>query len=165
MRRPLAWPVIILVIILAVLPAAAGAADLSSSAFVVQATGAIRFQMASGNLALRKTKNDHVLALANQMIFDNTVAGMKLRQAIADAKLPAPRDAIDAAHKPAFEALGKTPPGKAFAKAYPEMLDKVLRDDLALYEAYARDGDNERLKFFAGEMVPVLRGQLDRLAK
>jgi putative membrane protein len=144
---------------------AAHAAEPSAPAFLVQATGAIKFEIASSQLATRKTKSAAVLGFAHQMILDGTAASMKLRQTIADAKLPTPRDVYDDGHKALWDTLSHTPPGKPFATAYLEAQDKALRDDLALFEAYARDGDNERLKFFAGEMVPIVRGQLDQLGK
>ena len=55
--------------------------------------------------------------------------------------------------------------GKTLSKAYLEAQEKVLREDLPVFEAYAKSGDNERLKVFAEEMVPVLRGHLEQLAK
>ena len=42
---------------------------------------------------------------------------------------------------------------------------KGLRDDLELFQAYAQSGDDERMKFFAQEMVPVLRGHLEQAEK
>jgi putative membrane protein len=160
MWRPLAW----LLALLVVMPPVQ-AADLSTPAFVVQAVAVNRFEIASSQLALRKTKNDAVQGFANQVILDYTVAGMKLRQALADAKLPSPREALDAGHKALFDELSKTPPGKPFAKAYVEIQDKALRGDLETFQAYAKGGDNERLKLFAEEMVPVVKGHLEQLAK
>ena len=40
-----------------------------------------------------------------------------------------------------------------------------LRADLEHFLAYARDGDDERMKFFAQEMVPLLRGHLEQAEK
>jgi predicted outer membrane protein len=42
---------------------------------------------------------------------------------------------------------------------------KSLRDDLEFFEAYAQSGDDERMKFFAQEIVPVLRGHLEQAEK
>src|SRR5205823_492437 len=133
-----------------------------TEAFVLQAAGFLKFEVASSQLALKKTKNDHVLAFAHQLVLDYTAAGMKFRQAVAEAKLPPPRDAYDAGHKALADELGHTAPGKPFAKAYVEMQAKTLRDDLPVFEAYARSGDTERLKLFAQEMVPLLRGHLEQ---
>ena len=42
---------------------------------------------------------------------------------------------------------------------------KSLRDDLEFFQAYAQSGDDERMKFFAQEMVPLLRGHLEQAEK
>lgn len=141
------------------------AADLSTPAFVVHSIAVNRFEIAGSQLALRKTKNGEVQGFANQVILDYTVAGMKLRQALADAKLPSPREALDAPHKALFDELSKTPPGKPFAKGYVEIQDKALRGDLEIFQAYAKAGDNERLRLYAEDMVPVVKGHLEQLAK
>jgi hypothetical protein len=46
-----------------------------------------------------------------------------------------------------------------------EVQIRGLRDDLAMVQAYARGGDDERMKYFAQEMVPVLRGHLEQAEK
>ena len=133
--------------------------------FLRQAVAMLKFEVASSQLALRKTRSDIVQKFAHQLIIDYSAAGMKFRQAVADAKLKLPRDALDASHKALSDELAHTPPGKAFAKAFVEVQIRGLRDDLELFEAYARSGDDERMKFFAQEMVPVLRGSLDQAEK
>ena len=148
---------------LSLVTSVAAAAD-DTHAFLSQAAAVSRFQIASGQLAVRKTQSAVVHGFAHQMILDYSAAGMKLRQAAAEARLPV-RDALDDRHKALLEQLTRTPPGKTLSKAYFETQEKVLRDDLALFEGYAASGDNERLKVFAQEMVPVLRGHLEQLDK
>jgi putative membrane protein len=134
-------------------------------AFVHQTAGAVKFEIASSQLALRKTKSDAVLSFARQIILDYSAAGMKFRQALTEAKLPMPRTSLDAVHKPLSDELGHTAPGKPFAKAYVELQARALRGDLELFETYAQSGDNERMRYFAQEMVPLLRVQLDQVEK
>lgn len=129
------------------------------------AAAAIKFQAASSQLALRKTKSDTVQAFAHQMVLDSSVAGMKFRQLLADAKIPAPRDTLTGGHKALLDELSRSPPGKPFAKAYVEAQSTTLKEDLEAFQAYARTGDDARLKHFAEEMVPLLRGQIDQLGK
>jgi putative membrane protein len=143
-------------------------AAVSTDAFLRQAIAVAKFQSDTSKLALRKTKNDSVVGFAHQINLDYAAAGMKFRQAVAESKLPMPKDALDAGRKTLFDELSKTLPGKPFAKAYVDMVGPVLRDDLALFEAYAKAGDNARLQHFAGEMVPLIRGHLaqwDKLKK
>ena len=152
-----------LLTVLCLVTSAAAAAD-GTQAFLSQAAGINRFQIAAGNLALRKTQSSAVHGVAQQMIFEYSVAAGKLRQAAADAKLPL-RDALDERHKALLDQLTHTPPGKTLSKAYFETVEKALRDDVAVVEAYAGSGDNERLKVYAQEMVPVLRGHLEQFGK
>jgi putative membrane protein len=159
MRGQLAWLVTILCLVTSVAAAADG-----TQAFLSQAAALNRFQLNSGNLALRKTQSKIVHGFAQQMIFEYSVAAGKLRQAAADVKLPV-RDALDERHKALLDQLTHTPPGKTLSKAYFETEEKVLRDDLALFQGYADSGDNERLKVYAQEMAPVLRGHLEQLGK
>jgi putative membrane protein len=138
---------------------------ITTEAFLRQAVAMLKFEVASSQLALRKTKAEVVQNFARQLILDYSAAGMKFRQAVAETKLKPPRDALDESHKALSDELAHTPPGKAFAKAYIEVQIKGLRDDLAFFEAYAQNGDDERMKFFAQEMVPVLRGHLEQAEK
>jgi predicted outer membrane protein len=172
MWRPLAW----LLAAFLVMPVASLAAEppdptsqtakaLATEPFMRHAAAAIKFQSASSQLALRKTKADTVQAFAHQMALDSSVAGMKFRQLLADAKLPVPRDPLTGGHKVLFDELTHSPPGKPFAKAYVEAQSTALKEDLEVFEAYARSGDDVRLKHFAEEMVPLLRGQIDQLGK
>jgi putative membrane protein len=135
---------------------------ITTDAFLRQAAGLLRFQAASGQLALRKTRADAVQAFAHELNLDYSVAGMKFRQALADEKLKPSRDGLDTGHKALSDELTHTPPGKAFTKAFVEVQARALREDLEVFEAYAQSGDNERMKFFAQEMVPVLRGHLEQ---
>lgn len=130
----------------------------------MQAASVNKFQLAASQLALRKTQSNIVHDFAHQLVLDYSVAGMKLRQATADARLPL-HDALDPTHKALLDALTRTAPGKTLSKAYFETEAKTLRDDTAIFQAYAARGDNERLKLYAQEMVPVLQSQLLQLGK
>jgi putative membrane protein len=143
----------------------AASGPITTDSFLRHAIAIAKFQSETSKLALRKTKNDTVVGFAHQVSLDYTAAGMKFRQAVAESKLPMPRDALDTSRKTLFDELSKTPPGKPFAKAYVDMITTVLRDDLALYESYAKTGDNARLQYFAQEMVPVVRAHIESAAK
>ena len=140
-------------------------AALSTPDFLRQAAATHKFAITSSQLALRKSQSDVVLGFAHQMVIDYSAASMKLRQAVADAKLPSPRDALDAGHKELLDGLSHTPPGKKLSRAYVETLDKALREDLAVFQAYAQGGDNERLRLFAEDMTAAMRSHLEQLGK
>jgi putative membrane protein len=143
----------------------AAAGPVTTESFLRQAIAIAKFQSESSRLALRKTRNDTVVAFAHQISLDYAAAGMKFRQAVAESKLPMPRDVLDTSRKTLFDELSKTPPGKPFAKAYVDMVTSVLSEDLALFETYAKSGDNARLQYFAEQMVPVVRSHIESAAK
>ena len=87
---------------------------------------------------------------------------MKFRQAVADTKLKLPRDVLDAAHKALSDELAHTPPGKAFAKAFVEIQIRGASRGPRAFPGARQRGHDERMKFFAQEMVPVLRGHLEQ---
>lgn len=151
------------VLLLAFASVPAVAAD-PTQAFLAQAVAVNKFQLAASQLALRKTQSTVVHNFAHQMVLDYSVAVMKLRQTAADAKLPL-HDALDPPHKALLDTLTHTPPGKTLSKAYFEAEEKTLRDDTAIFQAYAANGDNERIKLYAQEMVPVMQGELEQLGK
>jgi predicted outer membrane protein len=154
---------LIIALLIAFVTVPVAAAD-STMAFLAQAASVNKFQLAAAQHALRKTQSNVVHEFAHQMVLDYSVAGMKLRQAAADAKLPL-HDALDPTHKSLLDTLTKTAPGKTLSKAYLDTVEKAVRDDTAVFQAYAANGDNERLKLYAQEMVPVLQGELDQLGK
>lgn len=138
---------------------------LNTESFLRQAASVLKFEVASSQLALRKTKSEPVQNFARQLGLDYAAAGMKFRQIVNDAKFKVPREALDARHKSLSDELAHTPPGKSFTKAYPEVQLRALRDDLDAFQAYAKDGDDDRLKYFAQEMVTLLRSHLEQAEK
>jgi putative membrane protein len=165
MWRPFRWLLVVLVLLPAAHAAAQAPKAVPTEAFVVHAAGLIKFEVASSQLALRKTRNDTVQAFAHQIYLDHSAASLKFRQAVAEARLPPPRDALDEAHKVLSDDLAHTAPGKAFAKAYVEAQYRALREATKFFEVYAKSGDNERLQLFAQEMVPLLRSQFEQAEK
>jgi putative membrane protein len=154
----------LLAVLLLVFASAQAVAADATQGFLAQAASVNKFQLAASQLALRKTQSNVVHDFAHQLVLDYSVASMKLRQTAADAKLPL-TEALDPTHKALLDTLTHTAPGKTLSKAYFETEEKVLRDDTAIFQAYAASGDNERLKLYAQEMVPVLQGQLEQLGK
>ncbi len=138
---------------------------ISTPDFLRQAAATHKFAIASSQLALRKSQSDVVRGFAQQLVLDYSAAAMKFSQAVADAKLTSPRDALDAGHKEMLDGLNHTPPGKKLSRAYLDTLDKALREDLAVFQAYAQGGDTERLKLFAEDMAAAMRGHLEQLGK
>src|SRR5688572_33494760 len=115
MSRPVAW----LLAVLASLSAASAAEPpgvaprppqaISTPEFLAHAVSTNRFEIASSQLALKKTQSSVVHGFAHQMVVDYAVAAMKLRQAVADAKLPPLREALDEIGRASCRESGERP--------------------------------------------------------
>lgn len=144
--------------------AAPAMATPSTSAFLTNTAVANLFEIESSKEALARTRNDKVKAFANQMVTDHTAAGTKFKQAVMEAKLTPPVAKLDAKHQAVLDDLKKKD-GAAFDAAYVKAQRDGHVETVAMFEAYARGGDNARMKAFAGEMLPTLKGHLDQVAK
>lgn len=144
--------------------AAPAMATPSTSTFLASTAGANLFEIESSKVALTKTKNDKVKAFANQMVTDHTGAGAKFKQAVADAKLTPPAEKLDAKHQALLDDLKKKD-GTAFDTAYIKAQTDGHTETVAMFEAYAKGGDNARMKQFANDMLPTLKTHLDEVSK
>lgn len=123
-----------------------------------------KFEIDSSKLAISKTHSEQIKAFATDMVTDHGQAAAKMKQAVTDAKAKAPSDSLDADHQAILDDLKKKT-ATAFDKAY---VDAQLRghvETVALVDAYAQTGDNPRLKELASDLLPTLRGHLDRVKK
>jgi putative membrane protein len=136
----------------------------STSTFLTNTAVANLFEIESSKVALGKTKADKVKAFANQMVTDHTQAGTKFKQAVADAKLTPPAEKLDAKHQALLDDLKKKD-GSAFDEAYIKAQYDGHVETVAMFEAYAKGGDNARMKQFANEMLPTLKTHLDHVGK
>ena len=144
--------------------AAPAMATPSTSTFLTNTAVANLFEIESSKVALAKTKNDKIKAFANQMVTDHTGAGTKFKQAAADAKLTPPAEKLDAKHQALLDDLKKKD-ATAFDTAYVKAQHDGHVETVAMFEAYAKGGDNARMKQFANEMLPTLKAHLDQVSK
>jgi putative membrane protein len=144
--------------------AAPAMATPSTSTFLTNTAVANLFEIDSSKVALAKTKNDKIKAFANLMVTDHTGAGTKFKQAVTDAKLTPPAEKLDAKHQALLDDLKKKD-GAAFDTAYVKAQHDGHVETVAMFEAYAKGGDNARMKQFANEMLPTLKAHLDQVSK
>ena len=144
--------------------AAPAMATPSTSTFLTNTAVANLFEIESSKAALAKTKNDKVKAFANLMVTDHTGAGTKFKQAVTDAKLTPPAEKLDAKHQALLDDMKKKD-GAAFDSAYVKAQHDGHVETVAMFEAYAKGGDNARMKQFASEMLPTLKAHLDQVSK
>ena len=144
--------------------AAPAMATPSTSTFLTNTAVANLFEIESSKAALAKTKSDKIKAFANLMVTDHTGAGTKFKQAVTDAKLTPPAEKLDAKHQALLDDLKKKE-GAAFDTAYVKAQHDGHVETVAMFEAYAKGGDNARMKQFANEMLPTLKAHLDQVSK
>jgi putative membrane protein len=144
--------------------AAPAMATPSTSTFLTNTAVANLFEIESSKAALAKTKNDKIKAFANLMVTDHTGAGTKFKQAVTDAKLTPPAEKLDAKHQALLDDLKKKD-SAAFDSAYVKAQHDGHVETVAMFEAYAKGGDNARMKQFATEMLPTLKAHLDQVSK
>jgi len=136
----------------------------STADFLGKAAAGNTFEIDSSKLALDKSKSEPVRAFANMMIRDHGEAAAKMKQAVADAKLPAPADTLDAKHQALLGDLARKE-GAPFDRAYLDAQLKGHEETVALFKAYADGGDNARIKQFAKELLPTLQKHLAHVRK
>src|SRR5918994_5089181 len=134
------------------------------STFLTNTAVANLFEIESSKVALAKTKNDKIKAFANLMVTDHTGAGTKFKQAVTDAKLTPPAEKLDARHQALLDDLKKKD-ATAFDTAYVKAQHDGHVETVAMFEAYAKGGDNARMKQLASEMLPTLKTHLDQVSK
>jgi putative membrane protein len=143
--------------------AAAGTVP-ATGTFIAKTESGNLFEIDSSKLALRKSKSERVRTFANMVVTDHVAARAKLGRAASDAGMTAPPEALDARQAALLNGL-KTEDGESFDKAYVDALYEAHVETTEMFEAYARHGDNARLKQFANEMLPTLQTHLDHAIK
>src|SRR5262245_38354417 len=96
--------------------APAGAAP-TTDAFVKQVAVANAFEIQSSALAQTTSQSEPVKAFADRMVADHAMAGRKFKEAVAEAKVAAPPEALDDKHDAILQDL-RSKTGPEFDKAY-----------------------------------------------
>lgn len=128
--------------------------------FVQKAAIGNLFEIESSRLARGKT-DPGSLDFADQMIVDHQKTAAELRGLYEQAKIGGTLPTtLDAAHQAKLEQL-RALDGPAFREAYVKMQRDAHRDAVALFQAYAKSGDNAELKQWAETTLPALKHHLD----
>ena len=135
----------------------------STDAFLKQTAVGNQFEIDSSELALSKSNSTDVKAFASQMVNDHGAAGTAFKKAVSDAKLKEPSTSDDK-HDAILKDL-RAKSGPDFDKAYVEAQKQAHIETVALFESYAKDSDNQRIRQFAQDLLPKLREHLDHARK
>jgi putative membrane protein len=131
--------------------------DAATFARTAAATDA--FEIQSSRLALERSSNPRVRAFAQHMIDDHAMTTTALsRSTPAMAMFLEPR-ILDERHATMLSQL-EAESGPAFDRLYDGMQLAAHREAIALYSAYASEGDDPQLVSFARATLPALRQHL-----
>jgi putative membrane protein len=148
-------------------PATTGAAPAAPPAqeFVNKVAISDMFEVQAGQLALAKAPDADTKPFAEKMVTDHQKTTSELKSLIdggkVKVKLPT---ALDSTHQKMLDDL-KAKNGKDFDQAYDQSQVKGHQDAVALFESYAKGGDDPELKQWAAKTLPHLKEHLGMAEK
>jgi putative membrane protein len=131
----------------------------STADFVKTVAISDMFEVQSSKLALdKKAKPD--TQFAKRMVHDHTQTTEQLKHLVDSGKVKAELPStLDTEHQRMLDQL-RGESGATFDKDYDQMQLKGHKEAVALFEAYARGGDNPALKTWAAKTLPHLQEHL-----
>jgi putative membrane protein len=139
----------------------AQAAD-NAQEFVNKAAVGGMFEVESSKIAESAAKVPAVKDFAQLMIKDHSAANAKLEGLAGEQKLTLPK-ALDEKHQASLDQLKGTT--GAVDQPYVKAQQDAHNEAVALFEDYAKDGDNDALKAFAAETLPTLKMHQEHVEK
>lgn len=126
--------------------------------FVDEATQANLSEIQAARLALQKSSNPLVQALAQRMLDDHTSANNQLKSLAQQNGWQLPNQPSAEQQRAYQELSSKT--GSAFDSAYLNEATKDHRQVISQFEAQAQHGTNAALRNYANQTLPALRSHL-----
>jgi len=127
--------------------------------FIKEAATSDLLEIEAAKIAEQKGNADEK-TFAEQMITDHTKTSNELKGIVpADLKGALPTGLDDSSQKK-LDKLRDTKP-EDFAGQYDPMQVSAHKDAVSLFERYAKGGDNEKLKDWAGKTLPALQHHLE----
>ena len=137
----------------------------SAQDFVTKVAISDMFEIQSSQLALSKQADADTKPFAEKMVQDHQKTSTELKALVEGGKVKATLPTtLDAEHQKMLDDL-KAKNGKDFDQSYDQVQVKAHRDAVALFEAYAKGGDNAELKGWAGQTLPHLKEHLSMAEK
>ena len=147
-------------------PARTGAAQPAAAQdFVNKVAISDMFEIQSSQLALSKEPDRDTKPFAQRMVTDHQKTSSELKPLVEGGKVQATLPtAMDFDHQDMLDQLkGKS--GKDFDQSYDQIQVKAHQDAVALFEAYAKTGDDAELKKWAAKTLPHLKQHLTMAQK
>jgi putative membrane protein len=143
-----------------------GAAQAQSAQdFVNKVAISDMFEIQSSQLAMAKQPDRDTKPFAQKMVKDHQKTSSELKSLVdagkVKAKLPT---ALDSEHQKILDEL-KAKNGQDFDRSYDQVQVKAHQDAVALFDAYAKSGDDPELKRWAAKTLPHLKEHLSMAEK
>lgn len=132
---------------------------LTEQEFVTRAAANNLFEIESSELALNNAETDTVISFANKMIADHVPASSELK-AIADSKNLTLPTTLPQEKQQIVNDLSDQM-GIPFDKSYMDAQVAAHVEAVTLFELASEDLEDQELRQFAEEMLPVLRMHLE----
>jgi putative membrane protein len=135
-------------------------AVMKDEAFVrVAARGGLA-EIKLGKLAMDQGSNEGVKAFGTRMVAEHTRAGDELKEAAKEENIGLPTD-LSSKDQGTYERLSKLS-GADFDQAYAQDMVKDHQQDLRDFQREANHGNNDVIRGFASETVPMIQQHLDQ---
>jgi putative membrane protein len=144
----------------AVISGPAFAKTVTAADFVHKASVAGTFEVEASKLALQKTRNPEIRALAQKMIDDHTQSSDALAAATPAAMKPA--EDLDDAHRELLTQL-QGASGDQFDHIYIAIQADTNTKVVTLYSDYSVNGSVTPLRTFANSILPTLDDHLQQI--
>ena len=128
--------------------------------FVVLASMGNQAEIQTSQLALTRGTDTAIKSFAQMMIMDHQMATARLDSIASDLGLYVP-DSLDAEHV-ALHAQLDTLSGYAFDSVYINSQVVDHQENIALFQTERDNGTNQRLRDYAGSLLPHLQMHLQR---
>lgn len=136
-----------------------GSVSAETRKFVTTAAMTDMFEIKAGQLAQKKADGPAYQDFAQMTVADHTKTSQQLKpMAVNMPGIQLPLD-LDSAHKAKIDKLGSLS-GAAFERQYKTEQVAGHKQAVALFESYAKSGDNPELKSWAAQTLPTLKTHL-----
>ena len=133
--------------------------------FVTKVAISDMFEIQSSQLALDKQADRDTKPFAQKMVKDHQKTSKELKALIDKGKVKASLpSALDGEHQKLLDEL-KAKDGRDFDVAYDQIQLNAHQDAVALFDSYAKGGDNPDLKKWAAKTLPHLKQHLEMARK
>jgi len=132
--------------------------------FVHKASIAGKFEVDSSKLALQKSSDSDLKAVAQMMIDDHTKANNELKETLEKNNIDAqPETELDRKHQKLMAKLQSASP-ETFDKKYISIQTDAHKEAIHLFTDYSKNGADAPLKDFAANTLPTLKKHLSHIA-